>query len=84
MASARSVWSRQQAAEHRELADAERYLARILRGIGEVDQAERHVINAALHELRAGAFEAAAHGRRKTPETGLAGCQPPAAPARRR
>jgi hypothetical protein len=69
MATARSDWNRQQAAEHRELADAERYLARVLRRSGETSQAERHVINAALHELRAGAFEAAARGRRKPAAT---------------
>jgi hypothetical protein len=56
MASKRRGWHQRQAEEHEELADAERYLARALQGLGAEVQARRHLIDAALHELRAGEF----------------------------
>lgn len=49
-----------QAQEHREMAGRERELAEVARAIGVPSQAQRHVLNAELHERRAAAYEAAA------------------------
>lgn len=48
-----------QAREHREMAGRERELAEVARAIGVPSQAQRHILNAELHERRAAAYEAA-------------------------
>lgn len=49
----------EQAREHRERAGRERELAEVARAIGVPSQAQRHLLNAELHERRAAAYEAA-------------------------
>jgi len=67
------------AAEHRERAVAERALADELQRTGALEQAERHLIDAVLHDGRADAFEAAAREGRAAP----AGTRPRPGPASR-
>jgi hypothetical protein len=51
---------RRTAEEHRRQAAAERAQAELLRALGHRGGADRHLIDAALHEHRADAFEQAA------------------------
>jgi hypothetical protein len=48
------------AREHREWAGRERELAEVARAIGVPSQAQRHILNAELHERRSAAYEASA------------------------
>jgi hypothetical protein len=64
----RNLW---RAAEHRALAATERRFAELLRGLGATAKAERHFLDAKLHEERAKAFHEAA--RRCAPRTGKKG-----------
>ena len=59
--------SLKQAREHRELAERERQLAAVAQSIGFPSQAQRHILNADLHNKRAAAYETAAMAPDQSP-----------------